>query len=316
MESKDFFLVLGTVALAIALVVLPGAAKAGMYVEGYVGGVFGSNTSMTAGSGGVSTPTVAPFGGPHFIFVPPGTANSFLAPNAVSSFASKIRGSFDPNVIGGLKVGTWFVKEGFLKYDYPTWMKYLGFYLDFSYSRLNFTETKNGTRVVYNETGSGGPVFAGTTTSSFFSEGVAPTLAFMFTGRYGFLQDDEVPFGRLQPYIGVGPAILFASQKPKIIYSPHTTLATDGTGRTLTNPNFTGVAPGDSGSTAIALAVDAGVRYMMLKDVSLDVSFKYRYAQPSFHYSFTDPFSGNPNSFTLKPTYNLFSGQVGVAYHF
>ena len=66
----------------------------------------------------------------------------------------------------------------------------------------------------------------------------------------------------------------------------------------------------------IALSVESGVRYMCTKNVSIDLSFKYRYAQPSFSFNGANNADGAPASFKLNPTYNLFSGEIGVAYHF
>jgi hypothetical protein len=54
---------------------------------------------------------------------------------------------------------------------------------------------------------------------------------------------------------------------------------------------------------------------MALKNVSIDISFKYRFAEPTFRYSFAVPFTP-ATGITLNPTYHLFSGQLGVAYHF
>ena len=53
-----------------------------------------------------------------------------------------------------------------------------------------------------------------------------------------------------------------------------------------------------------------------LKNVSIDISFKYRYAQPSFSYTGLVSVGQLFSQIHLNPTYNLFSGQVGVAYHF
>jgi hypothetical protein len=77
-----------------------------------------------------------------------------------------------------------------------------------------------------------------------------------------------------------------------------------------------GISPKASNTTNICLAVESGIRYMCLKNVSVDVSFKYRYAQPTYNFTFPDQVSGVSKSFSWSPTYHLFSGQLGVAYHF
>jgi opacity protein-like surface antigen len=201
-------------------------------------------------------------------------------------------------VIGGLKIGTWFVKEGTLGHDYPNWMKYLGFFIDFSYQRLvmhgegttsNTESGQYGTwdppRVVF--LGMGNYSSSATGRNNFVSEGMAATLAFMFTARYGLLADSDVPFGRLQPYVAVGPGILFTSQNIKFSY---------------TDPSGRGYSIQDSDSaTNICLVADAGIRWMAFKSVSIDAFFRYRYAAPQYSY---------------MKTLNLFSGNLGVAYHF
>ena len=268
--------------LFVVLLAMPGLAQGEMYIEAYLGGVQGANAGMEATNNH-----------PGGIFQ---TVENHSIP-----------GRLQPQVIGGLKLGTWFVKEGFLGMNYPDWMKYFGFYLDFSYHRLDFRNQKGDTTAYDNFLGI--PRGSNNISNLFSSEGTAATLAFMFSGRYGFLPDSEVPFGRLQPYVGVGPAILFSSQQPRI--SSQSIFIVGG-------PAFFpySIKPGSDSSVNLALAVDAGIRYMCLKNVSLDLSFKYRLAQPHYNYKYTDPLDGSREEFSLNPTYNLFSAQLGAAYHF
>ena len=69
-------------------------------------------------------------------------------------------------------------------------------------------------------------------------------VAFHLVGRYGFLPDQEVPFGRLQPYVGVGPAAVIHC------------------GNLSTAGNY-------------GIDVMSGLRYMLLKNVSMFVEYKY-----------------------------------------
>lgn len=261
---------LAVLALAAVLLVVPVGAKAEMYVEAYLGGLFAGDLSST------QTVTALPVGG------------------GTDSLTGRLPGHAQPAVIGGLKIGTWFVKEGFLGYNYPDWMKYLGFYIDFSFHKLDLKNQN------FNTVRTTNGVFNGNTNNDFFSEGTVATLAFMFPVRYGFFPDSEVPFGRLQPYVAVGPAVMFSTQQPKINILTF--------GQTID--------AGSRGSTNIALAVDAGLRYMALKNVSIDASFKYRWANPSYSYKGSVSGAAVPVTFKYEPTYNLFSFQLGAAYHF
>ena len=48
-------------------------------------------------------------------------------------------GDIDPYFLGGLKFGYWFTPYGtYAIAGMPDWMKYFGFYTDFSYHKLNF----------------------------------------------------------------------------------------------------------------------------------------------------------------------------------
>ncbi|MBI4962379.1 MAG: hypothetical protein HY913_03810, partial [Desulfomonile tiedjei] len=109
MKRKSLCLHAAFLLLAALMVALPGPANGEMYVEAYLGGCQPANMGQTFNVRDVS----------------PGL-NGVHQINRLD-----FSGKAGPTVLGGLKLGTWFVKEGFLGYSYPDWMKYFGFYLDF-----------------------------------------------------------------------------------------------------------------------------------------------------------------------------------------
>jgi hypothetical protein len=283
-------------ALVGVLLVLAGYAQAEMYFEGYMGGVFPTNASF-------NTTTY------HYP-----QRNVWEKHDITARFLSAFQ--------GGGKLGLWFDKSGVLSgINFRPWMKYFGFYLDLSYHRLNVDQDRMKT-VCFDARppGFGIGVPGIPLSSDFMSEGTAFTLAFMFAARYGFLKDSEVPFGRLQPYLAVGPALLLSSQNPTINSFRYQA-------ETASFVKYT-IKPGSDSDVEPCLAVETGLRWMALKNVSVDVSFKYRYARPEYGYRYMDISTGSPvagaptpffisnHSITLKPTYHLLSFQVGAAYHF
>jgi hypothetical protein len=268
-------------------------AQGEMYVGGYIGGTQAADSGMSF--------LIPHSGGPR-------NPNDTEGADHLS-----INGTFRPSVMGGLKAGAWFDQTGSLsEINFPRWMQYLGFYLDFNFHRLNFSHQSFTSGVSFYRQGVVTPSTSIPSSSlsntRFSTNGTAATLAFMFAGRYGFFPDSEVPFGRLQPFLAVGPAILFSNQIPTMFPAR---INTRGVVR------YYALESGSQSSADIALAVESGIRWMASKHVSLELSFKYRYAKPSYVYEFFDSSTRNgTTSVEFNPTYNLFSGQMGVAYHF
>jgi outer membrane protein W len=197
-------------------------------------------------------------------------------------------GAIAPYFLGGLKFGYWFTPYGtYGMTSMPDWMKYFGLYTDFSYQRLNFWYQQGTVNILHHQNG----FSAGT-------DGSLITWAFMFAARYGFMEDSEVPFGRLQPYIAAGPAIFFTSQTPTI------------------NIGNVGFSPNAKDNVNLGLAVETGLRYFFNKSISAEASFKYRMVSVSSNFS-QRLLNTNVNlNVDTKADFNLFSGQIGVAYHF
>ncbi len=142
----------------------------------------------------------------------------FSAPVTVSPI------KFDPAVVGGLKLG----------YFFHSW-PFFGMEVESSFNRNDIPQT-NATL---------NPSIGGSNKGRVDAARLYIwTMAFHFMGRYGFLKDKEVPFGRVQPYVGIGPGFV-------IIYSWRDAAK-----------NF-------------SLDAEAGVRYMLSRNLSAFVEYKF-----------------------------------------
>jgi len=175
----------------------------------------------------------------------------------------------NPVVIGGLTVGYDFVKGGFLGYDYPAWMQYFGFVVDFTYNRVSIKQqTRTGI----------GTVNAAIAIPNI--DGWVTAVAFGPYVHYGFFPDSTIPVGRIHPYLGAGPAV-----------------STHGL-------NLGDLGLGGTSSTHMALWAEAGIRYILLPNVSMDTAFRYRFAQPTWTAGGTGVALRDFNSFNILARVN------------
>lgn len=180
-----------------------------------------------------------------------------------------------PSVLGGVTLGYDFVNSGFGGRAWPGWMQYFSFAMDLTYNKLTSKE------------GSG--IFQGIAPGSKVN-GYEVAWTFLFMAHYGFLRDSEVPGGRINPYIGVGPAIVWTGMDFKVVADP------------TFNGNLSGSAMN------VALVVEPGIRWVCFKNVSIDTAMRYRYSQPSWDFGDSISVKANPLhqlAFLLRANYHF-----------
>jgi len=203
--------------------------------------------------------------------------------------------SIQPSVIGGVTIGYDFVNAGFGAYAWPDWMKYFSFAMDLTYNRLTAHQGSGIFRAVADRSKVNGWEFAWT---------------FLFMAHYGFMPDSEVPGGRINPYIGVGPAIVWTGIDYKLAAA---TPNTNNAGAVPFGIGFPAVGldarVGNVGHSAmnVALVVEPGIRWVCFKNVSVDTAMRWRYSAPSWSGDFVT-IKANPLNqiaFLLRANYHF-----------
>ena len=142
----------------------------------------------------------------------------------------------DPAFIGGVTIGYDFVKEGYLGYDWPNWMKYFSLALDVTYNDYNQPAQDVQAQQLPRKTPKGV-----VTIKIDEAHGYMVMLSLELIAKYGFFPTPELSFGRLIPYVGIGPGLVFSVVNTKSSFSGY--------------PSSDSMEP--------AFFTEAGVRYMV-----------------------------------------------------
>jgi hypothetical protein len=247
------------------------------------------------------------FNAPTYQPPPPAPAPEPAAEEAPGDPVTRFRvpGRTAPVLTGGVSLGTWF--------DYswaqlPNWMKYFGFSLNYMHYALQYPTQTGTLSQNFLLPGDGTGIPTSTAGScNFRSNGSVNSLAFMFKGRYGWEKDKEVPFGRVQAWVGLGPSLNFVSQKPTVSFSNFTLI----NGASAYIPLSYKQSFNSASSTVLGLQLAVGGSYYLYRWLSADAFLQYDYFSPTFHLSGGRELSGRVN----LPV-NQVSINFGVGVHF
>jgi hypothetical protein len=214
----------------------------------------------------------------------------------------RVPGRLNLAATGGVGLGTWF---NYPWWQLPPWLKYFGFSMNYTHYALQYG-AQGGT---YSQnTTFPGPLLVNTMGAcTFRSTGAVNSLGFMFKGRYGWLKDEQVPFGRVQAWVGVGPSLNFVNQTPTVRFD--TVTSVNGT------PTFAALNGyqkfNSSSATVVGLQAAAGGSYYFCRRLSVDAFLQYDHYAPSFSLTGSGGLTGK-----VTIPVNQISLNLGLGLHF
>lgn len=174
--------------------------------------------------------------------------------------------------------GKWGVNVGWWVNDDPaSFLGHLGGNFNFSYNRLDFQRSGGSFKAAVTIAGVPDFVDGAVGTMDFGSRGDLFSLAHLFNYRRGVLPDDQSPFGRLQFYGGLGPALMINNQKCTSV----NTFISNSSGKPG-NPIPVKQSFGSQVDVSPGLMVQLGAKYFFTKNIYTNFSLDYRYFQSSF----------------------------------
>jgi hypothetical protein len=185
----------------------------------------------------------------------------------------------ESSLLTGLALEYYFTDKGFLGRPWPDWMKYFSFAVDFTHNPIRFGNKKS--QLLFSNDPDWGRVFLPT------FNGYVLTLSFLLKYRFPLLKEPDFPDGRLFFYIGAGPGVTFSNLE----------------------------ADNDIGhgtATAVTFVAETGFRLFIVKDVSVDIFFRYRFFDPT--YTFNLATSGPPLYVNFAG--NTYNAAVRLSFHF
>jgi hypothetical protein len=191
----------------------------------------------------------------------------------------------DPALLSGLTMEYYFVDKGVLRYDWPDWMRHLSIAFNVTHNQLAFGhQTFNFI--------SKDPDWGTLSLPEF--NGYVLTFSLLFKYRFHLIKQPDFPDGRLFLYVGVGPGISYNYLEAS------------------NNIPGNGTAVGHGISTVPTFVAETGVSLFVVKDISIDLFFRYRYLTPN--YEFNVGVDGAP--LYIKFDNNSYNAALRIAYHF